>query len=383
MIFENSSEQQRHLYGQLIQAVAGLSRLFSDSNTPYLYYRCAEKIYCDAFESRDVSRSDIAVDAISGNTGIGLKTFIQGNGKTYQKVAEFDKMNQDFIGLSPQKIVQKISEARNFRIEVSSVAYGYSEQIYHLLTRGHNICFIFEEEMDPIDLNSITNISKKGNAILFRDRKNEYKFYLSKSTLLKRFVCNASKAISKVPVTILDDPLNGILENSANVLPLGDNMNQQKEEVILPLYVTAPGGGYDYGDVQKKSGLNQAFARGRVRDVNEIYLPVPKVIHWAFPNFFPGTTRTSFQLILPNGKRLSAKMCQSDLKGLMSNPNKDLGKWLLRDVLKITPGELITRSHLNQAGLDCVRITRINSSEYEINFAPLGTYEEFITPHLD
>ena len=59
----------------------------------------------------------------------------------------------------------------------------------------------------------------------------------------------------------------------------------------------------------------------------------------------------------------------------MSNPNHDLGKWLLRDVLKIAEGQLVTYEMLGTIGIDAVRVTKIKDMGYEINFVRTGTYE--------
>jgi hypothetical protein len=40
--------------------------------------------------------------------------------------------------------------------------------------------------------------------------------------------------------------------------------------------------------VFERSGLNQWNARGRKRNESEVYIPIPKLIHDKFPNFFPG-----------------------------------------------------------------------------------------------
>jgi len=63
----------------------------------------------------------------------------------------------------------------------------------------------------------------------------------------------------------------------------------------------------------------------------------------------------------------------------MSNPNKELGKWLLRDVFRLKKGELLTNEILYMYGVDSVRIDKIDDNTYEINFAKLDSYENFIT----
>ncbi len=83
-------------------------------------------------------------------------------------------------------------------------------------------------------------------------------------------------------------------------------------------------------------------------------------------------------MFLPNGKKMKAKICQYNDKALMSNPNKDLGKWILRDVLNLKERVLITYDLLENLGIDSVKIEKINDENYRIFFASVGSYEEFL-----
>jgi len=65
-------------------------------------------------------------------------------------------------------------------------------------------------------------------------------------------------------------------------------------------------------------------------------------------------------LQLPDGNTMSAKVCQDGCKALMSTHNADLGKWLLRKVLRKTSGELVTMDDLSRFGIDSVRIVKEN-----------------------
>lgn len=128
--------------------------------------------------------------------------------------------------------------------------------------------------------------------------------------------------------------------------------------------------------MSEKSGLNQWNASGRTRADDEVYIQIPAWIHRKFPGFFPDRDEP-FILLLPNGKRMSAKVCQDGSKALMSNPNKELGKWILRDVLNLKEGELLTYEKLARIGLDSVVIYKSENGIYDIDFARLGSYEEF------
>ncbi len=129
--------------------------------------------------------------------------------------------------------------------------------------------------------------------------------------------------------------------------------------------------------VYEKSGLNQWNAGGRDRHPNEVYIPIPAEIRKNFPGFFPDR-ETPFGLKLPNGKTMQSKICQDSGKALMSYSNRELGQWILRDVLSLKEGELLTYEKLQNLGIDSVRIDKIANDIFEINFASIGSYEQFI-----
>ena len=52
----------------------------------------------------------------------------------------------------------------------------------------------------------------------------------------------------------------------------------------------------------------------------------------------------------------------------MSNPNKALGKWLLRDVLKIPYGKIITYNDLLEVGIDSVCFKKVEEKKYLLDF---------------
>ncbi len=74
---------------------------------------------------------------------------------------------------------------------------------------------------------------------------------------------------------------------------------------------------------------------------------------------------------------MQSKICQDGGKALMSYSNRELGQWLLRDVLKLKEGELLTYEKFQIIGIDSVRIDKIDNSNFEINFAKIGSYEKF------
>ena len=62
----------------------------------------------------------------------------------------------------------------------------------------------------------------------------------------------------------------------------------------------------------------------------------------------------------------------------MSNPNKDLGEWILRDILKIPLGKLIKKEDLDKIGIDSVKLSKTENGKYLLDFCKLGTYEDFL-----
>ena len=83
MFYETQPESQKQKYHSFLKMIGSLSNLFSNSDVPYLYYRIAENLFCRSFEAEDLSRSDVSADAKKNKLGIGLKTFLANNNKSY------------------------------------------------------------------------------------------------------------------------------------------------------------------------------------------------------------------------------------------------------------------------------------------------------------
>lgn len=367
MFLNNQNVDSVDEYVRLLKLIGQLSYLFSDSKTPYLYYRIAEKIFCKAFNADDLSRSDVSADAAKNGLGVGLKTFLEGNKKTFQKIAEFNSDKNLYSNLPPEQIPFKIAELRNKRIELTHSLFDIENSIYHSIIRRDGLFGIYEEPMSLINTDNIGDIKVKDTSIVFNDGLNDYSFLLSKSTLTKRFV--AKSPILEFNVNILENPLL-VLEKCLKEELKINFQNTQNVYIFLPLYGRNK-------TVFERSGLNQWNAKGRVRDINEIYIPIPANIHKYLPDFFPPRD-VPFDLVLPDKKILKSKVCQDNSKALMSYSNKELGKWLLRKILKLNEGEILTYEKLQIVGIDAVRIDKISIEKYEINFAACGSYEKFI-----
>ena len=67
----------------------------------------------------------------------------------------------------------------------------------------------------------------------------------------------------------------------------------------------------------------------------------------------------------------------------MSNPNKILGEWLLRKVFELSERTIVTYRMLEIFGIDSVIFQKIGELEYSIDFAEVGTYEQFYNESTD
>ena len=121
MFFETQSLEDRGYYEKLLKVMGALSRLSSDSDIPYLYYRMAENIFCKAFGAINLARSDISLDAKKLDKGFGLKTFINKRTGSIEKIAEFNRnkhLIDDVSGLRDK--INFIANLRNERLRVTS-----------------------------------------------------------------------------------------------------------------------------------------------------------------------------------------------------------------------------------------------------------------------
>lgn len=377
MFYENQDEKQKQLYIKLLQIIGSLSNLFAESKSPFLYYRLMENIFCKAFEAKNYARSDISVDAGKNNVGLGLKTFLQNNGKTLQKVAEFNKESYLLKGLNADDLILKVSEMRNQRILTTQRICNLDDVIYHLITRSDEFMGVYEEPMDLVNISKIKVTDVKKTTVSFIDGLNEYNFNISKSTLFKRFNTTNQNLIVGFDVDILEDPFDFLLslDGEKDKIELAEDKKEVIDSIILPLYSTRD------GLVPKKSGLNQWNASGRKRDPDEVYIPIPAWIHKSKPNFFIYNTddfkTDPFNVSLPNGEVLSMRVAQQGGKALMSDPNKALGKWILRDILDLKEGILVTKAMLDIIGIDSIMLSKHIDNTYSLDFLKSGSYDLF------
>ena len=372
MFYENQPILQQENYKKMLSIIGNLTLLFSESQCPYLPYRAHENIFCKYFDTENLARFDCSADAKKNRVGIGLKTWM---GNDDQKVAEFGKLRENYQNLVGLDLVRVIAKYRNERIRVTKNMHGIDEMIYHIVKRIPGTMQIIEHTFDYIDLDNLSIIAKRGNAnnTYFTDGRHTYHFSISKNTLYMLF--EDMKILDSFNVEIMADPYSSLMTMSDRVavtesIPYASNVENQ---ICLRLYSTKTNG---TKHVYEKSGLNQWNALGRERDPNELYIPYPAEDRKRTSGFFPSRD-TVFNLTLPDGTAMPAKICQADGKAVMSNPNKILGEWLLRNVFELQEKTMVTYQMLEMFGIDSVIFTKESELNYSIDFAEIGTYEEF------
>ncbi len=385
MFYDEQPLEQQKEYKQMLTIIGNLTMLFSESNCPYLPYRAHENIFCKYFKAENLARSDCSADAKKGKIGIGLKTWMGGDD---QKVAEFGKLKPFYDSLTGLELIKEISKYRNERIRVTKNLHGIEQMIYHIVRRIPGAMQIIEYAFDFIDIDNIKLIPNRGNDnnTYFTDGKHKYHFSTSKNTLFMLF--ENMEVLDSFDVEIMADPyaflmnaLGGdVIVNPSHLKDGSQSVTIDKNNTLcLRLYSEKNGEKF----VPEKSGLNQWNAGGRKRDPDELYIAYLAPDRQRNPDFFPPRD-TPFTLHLPDGTIISAKVCQEADKNnpligkaIMSNPNKVLGKWLLRDVFEVGYGTKISYKMLELFGVDSVVFTKIADFEYSINFAPIGTYEAY------
>lgn len=388
MFYESQPESSRNNYKKMLTIIGNLTQLFSESDCPYLPYRAHENIFCKYLNAENLARQDCSADAKKDGIGVGLKTWM---GQDDQKVAEFGRLRETFAGLTGMELVRTIAEYRNERIRVTKNLHGIDTMIYHIVKRVPGAMQVLEHAFDYIDIANLSLIPNRGNVnnTYFTDGHHTYHFSVSKNTLYMIF--EDMDLLDTFEVEIMDDPYSFLMrlmygDDGVESDPETRQIITPPEAVKLPqiclrLYSSRADG---RKFVAEKSGLNQWNGARLVRqtgeykrrDPNELYIPYPAEDRARTIGFFPDRD-TVFNLRLPDGSVIPAKVCQADGKAIMSNPNKLLGEWLLRKVFELPEGTQVTYQMLQRFGIDSVIFTKHGTLDYSVDFAELGTYEEF------
>jgi hypothetical protein len=386
-------------YIAALQHMAGLSRLFSDNDSPLINSRFLERLFCRATGSLDLGPLNKVFDAKASRArrGVGVKTFLWKGESSFEKIQEFTRVaGAGHLNLlRPEKLVSEIVRLRNGAIRADCNEYDIDlkSSLYHCLVRVQGGAFIFETPYLPIDVQGIHPVDKQGKddtsyrmergGIRFSDGNRQYIYSPAKSVLKMRFEVGGLVGKDLIPLaTNLEawsefDKYRSLDEPSVGERPGIDY-------VVLPLYSTRD------GQVAPKSGINQWNAGGRRRRFGEAYIPIPKEIRQLAPGFFPKDE--DFDLYVPSAtKAIRGRVCQQDGKALMSNPNHLLLTWLYRVLdpdfdeswFIETPSDKApyTTKDLLEIGRDAIRVVKVVSSgsqSFKLSFAELGAYEEFV-----
>ncbi|MGM0102365.1 hypothetical protein IGI89_001612 [Enterococcus sp. AZ141] len=435
IIWKSFKAEEQNEYIHFLKIFGALSGLFKDNQEgtnaqkPYLYYRNHEQLYAKVFDVEDLTRKDSAFDAVAKlngkNVGVGLKTWIHSKDKTYQKVAEFNKLAPEEIRPlidhgSPEEVIRKVAQLRNDRIWVDKRLYNTNEgdDIYHYITRDNEVMNIVENPYDLVQLDSLKLLSSNGKTFSFTDGLNNYKFYASKSVLLEEFDASPSTIITSIGIKQFDNPFELI---KMIELPQEDEAKSTLPDLYLPLYsvLGSIARGDKRIDVPNGAGINKWH---RARENNrpwDVEIRIPKWIHEQFNGWFfghnfidtekkvgsqqadfirenPEAYRVSnknslnyvdFTLRMPDGSRIEASVNGANGKNLQSKRSKDLGYWILHTVIGIPSYEMenkdndkvVTIRKLKELDIDSIRLSMIDEKNriIGIDVAEFGAFEAF------
>lgn len=418
-LWHKFKQKEKDEYINYLKIFGALSGLFKDieqgtnAKKPYLYYRNHEQLFAKVFNVIDLTRKDSAFDVIAEfekeRIGIGLKTWIHTRDKTYQKIAEFNKVAPtEFAPLiennNYQSLIEKVSQFRNERIKLDQRQYNTTFDIYHNITRDDNIMNIVETKYDLIQLDSLKLTDQNKKTYSFTDGLNNYKFYASKSVLLMEFDASEQHIVKSIPIKQFTDPFELLkmiqlptenIYKESNTSSLNDlvaqpvsllsDYSEENNTIYLPIYSDTR------MKVEEKSGFNAWNAASKNKRTKkprpdfEAYISIPKWIHMTFPYFFGFDALDKverkiagpFNLHLPDGRKIEARITQDNGKSLQSNPQNILGKWILHDVLGLNARELLTLEHLKRLGVDSLKLTKLNNKNFKIELADTFAFEKW------
>jgi hypothetical protein len=393
-------------YAKALRFLGHLSHLFSESSTPLIVPKAAERLFALVTESEDLGTQDKSFDALMpSGRAVGIKTFrMEGKSESKrEKVAELTAQASSggLNNLNNEEVAVRVSELRNNRVvsDANEIGATMEAAFYHCLVRKPGFALIHEESYPTIDLNSIYPLDRNGQKISsfasdmhgnvwFSDGESDYTYSRAKNVLLKKF--DLKKGFTSNPIelraitNIWELVLNGELANIFDSFLQATEPETQEDFVILPLYGSRSS---DQKRVEEKSGINQWNAGGRARSYAEAYIPYPVASKKEKPDFFPPRDQ-KFRLRLPSGKVVLAKVCQQGSKAIMSDPNSDLVDWLFpvidgsleRSKARFHARSPYTYDDLFKIGKDSVKIYRDTDKdwEYRLEMAPIGSYEQYL-----
>lgn len=221
MYIDNVSIDYREKYINCLSGIMSTD-LSRNSKFPALHYKVHENLFCNVFETENLSTQDLSVDAIDKDWGIQLKTFTE-NGFSC-KISEHNAEKKFLKELTGLELALKLSELRNYRLMRDINNLSINNVIYHCVVRYENYFDIIEEIVELIDISNVKVLGKpdKASGLSFTDGKNNYNFNKSKSVISKRFGktylyrCNYRNEITSCldcPKIMADKPIYKYGEN--------------------------------------------------------------------------------------------------------------------------------------------------------------------------
>lgn len=302
----------------------------------------------------------------------------------------------------------------------------FGERYYHYLCPADDgTIFVGETAYSQIDLSRLQLLVNGKKSVVFTDSRKVYKYTFADSTLHMNFdhrgsgKSAGSDIVDKFAATYLTDPyralalmakpsiLNGSGLEQIATLPVSEpTTSSDTESHVWTIYSPRKYRDTPAGEVHAKSGLNHWHAGPKNpnhpesgRPIDEAYIPIPRSVkfHQEFPNFFgvdeygtpiskmvknnkgtwesvfPGRKnkeRRSFELILkPSNTSIRAYLTESSNKAIMSlGKQTELGRWLLRDVMQLEVGEILTRSKLIEINIDAFKLTKLGNRRVSLEF---------------
>ncbi|WP_253212642.1 restriction endonuclease PLD domain-containing protein [Tetragenococcus halophilus] len=412
--YEQSQKEQYILFLKVYGALSNLFRQKHGNAVPYLDSKFQETVYARSFNSENVDIGNTPHDILSvfGNerVGIGLKTWM-GTSPSFQKVMQLKRYKNEIDPLVSngkcEELANKLSNLKNDRMKFDYERLGLSKEknIYHYVTRDEGKFVLQESSYPLVDLDRIRNYKLNKTSFIWEDGTKKYKYTFADSQIWQLFSKEKQDTtiIDQIDIQIIDDPFEFLIQSYIDRISEFQKEKEDIYEVYLPLY------SYTSGEVQERSGLNawngapKSKGSGKLRPLNEVYVPIPIEFHKKFPDFFTNNiteyldTRKNkpdvrFYLQLPNGDRIPALVTQDNMKALQSGSKyeqkengklygqSDLGQWLLVDVLGLDERKLVTREWLEKRGTDSIRLWR-KKGDYDvinIDFAPTGSFDKFM-----
>lgn len=407
--------EQQEEYIKFLQVYGALTNLFRQKHgdmIPYLDSKFQETVFARIFKSENVDIGNTPHDILSvfgsDRVGIGLKTWMNTK-PSYQKVMQLkryrDEIQSMYIHGNNEDLASTIATIKNERMKSDYQRLGLdaNHNIYHYITRDEGKFVIQECAYPLIELDTLRDFEMTNTSFVFSDGLKKYKYTFGDSQIWQYFdVKNPDTTVlHQFNVTIIDDPFDFLMK--AYFEFFGKFKIETKPDVVeayLPLY------SYRSKEVEEKSGLNAWNSTSKnkgsstLRPLNEIYIPVPKEFHRAYPDFFihdiecfiKSKIPLEFMIILPNGNKIPGRLTGDNLKNFQSGSQtikrpdgtrygqSDLGQWLLVDVLGLKERKLVTREWLSKKGTDTIKIwhEKNDYKNFYVDFAPTGSFEAFM-----